>query len=226
MKKLQSLKKGYNIKNIKMKNIDAKPIMKDIYLSKKDVFFIILAFLIILVFYLLPTPAGLTFKGQIMIGILLGASILWITEPIPLAVTGLLIIILQPLLGILPAVISPYVIPKIGFSNATRFFLSGERFDAEKAYKIGLIHELVNDIPELDQKIVNVIHRRYGLPRGKQGRDIWYIKCANVTTIRYILSEDMHLYDPKLKEIIKGEHRIKFMQDRKGALLKFLEKKL
>jgi methylglutaconyl-CoA hydratase len=60
-------------------------------------------------------------------------------------------------LGILPAVISPYVIQKIGFSNATRFFLSGERFDAVKAYEIGLIHELSNDIPELDQKIADIL---------------------------------------------------------------------
>lgn len=60
-------------------------------------------------------------------------------------------------LGILPAVISPYVIPKIGFSNAARFFLSGERFDAIKAHKIGLIHEIANDIIELDQKIADIL---------------------------------------------------------------------
>ena len=60
-------------------------------------------------------------------------------------------------LGILPAVISPYIIPKIGFSNAARFFLSGERFDAIKAHKIGLIHELVSDITELDQKIADIL---------------------------------------------------------------------
>ena len=60
-------------------------------------------------------------------------------------------------LGILPAVISPYVIPKIGFSNAARFFLSGERFDAIKAHEIGLIHELVSDITELDQKIADIL---------------------------------------------------------------------
>ena len=60
-------------------------------------------------------------------------------------------------LGILPAVISPYVIPKIGFSNAARFFLSGERFDAIKAHKIGLIHELAHDVSELDQKIADVL---------------------------------------------------------------------
>lgn len=60
-------------------------------------------------------------------------------------------------LGILPAVISPYVIPKIGFSNAARFFLSGERFNAIKAHEIGLIHELAKDNAELDQKIADIL---------------------------------------------------------------------
>ncbi|UCG90810.1 MAG: enoyl-CoA hydratase/isomerase family protein [Candidatus Heimdallarchaeota archaeon] len=64
-------------------------------------------------------------------------------------------------LGILPAVISPYVIPKIGFTNASRFFLSGERFNAIKAHEIGLIHELANDIPDLDQKIADILDQLF-----------------------------------------------------------------
>jgi len=60
-------------------------------------------------------------------------------------------------LGILPAVISPYIIPKIGFSNAARFFLSGERFDAIKAHEIGLIHELAKNEAELDQKVADIL---------------------------------------------------------------------
>jgi methylglutaconyl-CoA hydratase len=46
-------------------------------------------------------------------------------------------------LGILPAVISPFVIAKIGVSHARRMFLSGERFEAERALTIGLVHEVV-----------------------------------------------------------------------------------
>ena len=40
-------------------------------------------------------------------------------------------------LGILPAVISPYVIAKIGETHARALFLTGERFDAERALRIG-----------------------------------------------------------------------------------------
>ena len=60
-------------------------------------------------------------------------------------------------LGIMPAVISPYVIPKIGMSQATRYFLTGERFNAETALKIGLIHEIAPSLSELDQKVDKII---------------------------------------------------------------------
>ncbi len=48
-------------------------------------------------------------------------------------------------LGIIPAVISPFVFAKIG-SQARRFFLTGERFDAETALRVGLVHELADDL--------------------------------------------------------------------------------
>lgn len=46
-------------------------------------------------------------------------------------------------LGIIPAVISPFVIAKIGPSHARALFLTGERFDARRALTIGLVHEVV-----------------------------------------------------------------------------------
>jgi methylglutaconyl-CoA hydratase len=49
-------------------------------------------------------------------------------------------------LGIIPAVISPFALAKIGASAARRYFVSGERFDAETALRIGLVHELAEDL--------------------------------------------------------------------------------
>jgi methylglutaconyl-CoA hydratase len=49
-------------------------------------------------------------------------------------------------LGIIPAVISPFVIPRIGSGAARRYFLTGERFDAETALRIGLVHEVAEDL--------------------------------------------------------------------------------
>ena len=46
-------------------------------------------------------------------------------------------------LGLVPAVISPYVIAAIGLREARRLFLTGEIFDAREAARIGLVHELV-----------------------------------------------------------------------------------
>ncbi len=46
-------------------------------------------------------------------------------------------------LGIIPAVISPFVLSKIGVSQARALFLTGERFDAARAKHIGLVHGVV-----------------------------------------------------------------------------------
>lgn len=49
-------------------------------------------------------------------------------------------------LGIVPAVISPFALRKVGESAARRFFVTGERFDAETALRIGLVHEVTTDV--------------------------------------------------------------------------------
>jgi methylglutaconyl-CoA hydratase len=46
-------------------------------------------------------------------------------------------------LGLIPSVISPYVIAAIGEREARRYFLTAERFDAAEARRIGLVHEVV-----------------------------------------------------------------------------------
>ena len=49
-------------------------------------------------------------------------------------------------LGIVPAVISPFALAKIGPSAARRYFVTGERFDAATALRIGLVHEVTGDL--------------------------------------------------------------------------------
>lgn len=56
-------------------------------------------------------------------------------------------------LGIVPAVISPFVLPKIG-QHARRYFLTGERFDAQTALRIGLVHEVTEELDPTVQRIV------------------------------------------------------------------------
>ena len=55
-------------------------------------------------------------------------------------------------LGLIPSVISPYVIAAIGEREARRYFLTAERFDAVEARRIGLVHEVV-DSGALDEAV-------------------------------------------------------------------------
>jgi methylglutaconyl-CoA hydratase len=55
-------------------------------------------------------------------------------------------------LGIVPAMISPFVLPRIGQSAARELFLTGMRFDAARAKEIGLVHAVV-PAPEIDARV-------------------------------------------------------------------------
>ena len=59
-------------------------------------------------------------------------------------------------LGILPAVISPYALAKIGRSAARELFLTGMRFDAARAKEIGLVHRVV-PAAELDAAVQSYV---------------------------------------------------------------------
>jgi methylglutaconyl-CoA hydratase len=48
-------------------------------------------------------------------------------------------------LGLIPAVISPYIVAAMGQRAARRYCLTGERFDAKEAHRTGLIHSVVGD---------------------------------------------------------------------------------
>ncbi|MBI5762395.1 MAG: enoyl-CoA hydratase/isomerase family protein [Planctomycetes bacterium] len=59
-------------------------------------------------------------------------------------------------LGIVPAVISPFVLEKIGPSAARRYGLTAERFDAAEAKRIGLVNDVVEQADQLDAWIATV----------------------------------------------------------------------
>jgi len=56
-------------------------------------------------------------------------------------------------LGILPAVISPFVVARIGETHARALFPGGRRFDAIRAQRIGLVHEVVEGIEGVDAAV-------------------------------------------------------------------------
>jgi sodium-dependent dicarboxylate transporter 2/3/5 len=109
-------------------------------MSRDKIVWIVLILLTALVLWL-PTPAGLGPQGKLGLGILLFAGGLWVMEPIPLQVTGLIIPISLVLTGVLSAreALSP-------FSSPVVFLILGSLFMAEALRKHGLTRRLALDL--------------------------------------------------------------------------------
>ncbi len=58
-------------------------------------------------------------------------------------------------IGLIPAVISPYVVNAIGQRQAQRYFLTAERFKADKALEFGLVHEINDDLDSAVRPIID-----------------------------------------------------------------------
>ena len=63
-------------------------------------------------------------------------------------------------LGIIPVMISPYVIGAIGPRYAHRYMISGEEFDSAEAYRIGLLHDICEE-PELNAVVGRLLAHLY-----------------------------------------------------------------
>ncbi|MGA6137955.1 enoyl-CoA hydratase/isomerase family protein [Acinetobacter dispersus] len=62
-------------------------------------------------------------------------------------------------LGILPAQIAPFVVKRIGLTQARRLALLGLRFDGKKAVDLGVIHQVAQDDIELEQQLTEIIQQ-------------------------------------------------------------------
>lgn len=101
--------------------------------NRRDILYITVALSVIALFLILPPPSGLSREGWLMTGILVMAIILWITTPIPIAITGLLIMVMQPALGVETAADVFH-----SFGNSAVFFLIGVFILAAAIEKHGL----------------------------------------------------------------------------------------
>ena len=63
-------------------------------------------------------------------------------------------------IGVIPSMISPYVIAAIGERQARRYFITGEEFDASEAWRIGLVHDIV-EADELQGAIGGMLAKLY-----------------------------------------------------------------
>lgn len=86
-----------------------------------------------------PTPTVAKVQGAAMGG---GVGLVACCD-IALAADSAVFSLSEVKLGLAPAVISPYVIAKIGAAQARRYFVTAERFSARQAQAIGLVHEVI-----------------------------------------------------------------------------------
>jgi methylglutaconyl-CoA hydratase len=88
-----------------------------------------------------PAPVVAVVHGHALGG---GVGLVAVSD-IAIADPGTVFAFSEVKLGIVPAVISPFALRRIGESAARRYFVTGERFDAETALRIGLVHEVTDD---------------------------------------------------------------------------------
>src|SRR4051794_38733526 len=106
-----------------------------------------------------PAPVVARVQGHALGG---GAGLVAAAD-IPIASADAVFAFSEVKLGIIPAVISPFVLAKIGGANARRYFVTGERFDAETALRIGLLSEVAGDLDAAVDRVIGEL--RSAAPR-------------------------------------------------------------
>jgi len=96
-----------------------------------------------------PVPVIARVQGAALGG---GAGLCAVSD-IVIAESGTRFGFTETRLGILPAVIAPFVVAKIGETHARALFPGGRRFDAVRAQRIGLVHEVVEGESALDEAV-------------------------------------------------------------------------
>ncbi len=119
-------------------------------------------------------------------------------------------------LGLAPAVISPYVIRRIGERNARRYFLTGEHFDAHQAQSLGLIQQCVAK-NHLDEAVENVITHLL-----KGGPDAVMTCKQLVFAVAGHDEETQKSMDEYTSKVIAG---LRIMSEGQEGLAAFLEKR-
>jgi len=62
-------------------------------------------------------------------------------------------------LGVIPAQIAPFVVKRIGLTQARRLALLGTRFDGQTALKVGVVHEVVDNQKDLEVLLLETIQQ-------------------------------------------------------------------
>ena len=118
-------------------------------------------------------------------------------------------------LGLIPAVISPYVIAAIGERAARRYFITGERFDAAEAWRLGLLHEITPTDGAMDEKIGEICDAMLdcGPVAQREAKDL----------IRAVAGKPLH--SEVIQDTAERIARIRSSPEGKEGVAAFLEKR-
>ena len=97
-----------------------------------------------------PAPVVCRVQGHALGG---GAGLVACTD-VAVAADDAVFAFSEVKLGIIPAVVSPFALAKIGPGAARRYFVTGERFDAQTALRIGLVHEVAADLDAAVERVL------------------------------------------------------------------------
>jgi len=119
-------------------------------------------------------------------------------------------------IGLIPAVISPFVIEKIGQQNASRYFMTGEKFTGETAVRLGLLHEAFETTEALDAAVANVLKELASSgPKAAQSAK---------ALIREVVKYDS--FDSELRSYLVGQiASVRCLAEGKEGVAAFLEKR-
>lgn len=134
---------------------------------------------------------------------------------IAVATYDALFVLTEVKLGIVPAVISPYVITAIGERYSRRYMLSAERFSAAEAYRIGLLHEIAPGVEQLDESIGKILDSL--LKNGPKAQS----ECKQL--IRTVSGAAIN--DAIREETVQRITRVRASEEGKEGLSAFLEKR-
>ena len=121
-------------------------------------------------------------------------------------------------LGLTPSVISPYVVAAIGERAARRYFLTGEKFDAGEAWRLGLLHDLAPTDNEMDEKIGDVVEALLacGPVAQREAKDL--IRAVAGKPVHSELIQDTAERIAKLRSSPEGREGISaFLEKRRAA---------
>jgi methylglutaconyl-CoA hydratase len=116
-------------------------------------------------------------------------------------------------LGLVPAVISPYVVRAVGYRAARRLFLTAERISAEEARRIGLIHEVVASA-DLDSAV------------GRYVSAFLAGGAAAIATTKRLLSGVVPIHDAVIDETVRILAEVRASPEAQEGIAAFFAKRL